>query len=711
MQYSILVMTFVLNKFSRAFSLGVGRQFHRGQILSTLITDGVKNEVAMNRMVVNHLPSTSLMASRSSSSLTRTEVRRMRVAELREELKSRNMDTSGLKQDLMSRLLDEISKPSPQNVDDNDKAQKTKKKKRKSSGSIPLRERIDSNTVYVLRFHGIMHYHFGKASCGLALYDSNTNKIVWNGALTYVTGESAQEAEMKTIRSILSNLIQIGVKRLIIQGDAKGSTVNQLQGNFSVKNKALKTSFQSIKTFMEKYLDECEVWGIPHSQISVVQKIAEKALNLNQSFGFEEFIEHDTTKMATIDNDLEGNLLEITSFDRNEDIILDEQPLPMDDEYLDSTQQQFEEQQNVINLPTFFPSRNYILRFDGGSRGNPGIAGSGSVIYDAETGHELWGGFMYIDKTTNNVAEYNGLLSGLQFANRVGIKRLIAEGDSSLVVNQVNGLWAIKKDHLKDLCMQVNDEKKKFDFFSIDYIPRAENSRADQLANIAMDEKYSMGFEALDENCVLDFNSESDYFEQETKPEGMAFSSSAELFSTSAKTADETETDENPMETDLPSAQESETHLSPTRTYNLRFGGAAKGPIVGASAAILYDELLDETIWSGRYYSEGKDGAQFAAAYSGLVLGLRKALSLSVKHLIIEGSSEFVIKQMKGEWKVKSEVIKPYYLHAKDLCDNYFESVDFELIPASANNNVKDLTQEAIVTKRSNLPGFVAEYS
>lgn len=93
------------------------------------------------------------------------------------------------------------------------------------------------------------------------------------------------------------------------------------------------------------------------------------------------------------------------------------------------------------------------------------------------------------------------------------------------------------------------------------------------------------------------------------------------------------------------------------------------------------------------------------------VLGLRKALSLGVSNLIIEGSSEFVIKQMKGEWKVKSEVIKPYYLHAKDLCDNYFESVDFELIPASANNNVKELTQEAIVTKRSNLPGFVAEYS
>ena len=66
----------------------------------------------------------------------------------------------------------------------------------------------------------------------------------------------------------------------------------------------------------------------------------------------------------------------------------------------------------------------FYLRFDGGSRGNPGIAGSGAVIYD-HTGKEVWHGYNYVGGTnTNNQAEYDGLIVGLEQARRMNIGKV-----------------------------------------------------------------------------------------------------------------------------------------------------------------------------------------------------------------------------------------------------------------------------------------------
>jgi len=138
----------------------------------------------------------------------------------------------------------------------------------------------------------------------------------------------------------------------------------------------------------------------------------------------------------------------------------------------------------------------YTLYFDGGSRGNPGKAGAGMVLYDGE--EEIWNGKEYIgDKKTNNEAEYTALVTGLGCAKLLGVERIHAIGDSKLVVFQVLGKWNCNKPHLRRLLQQVLDVRQEFKSFVISHVGRGDNKRADELANIAMDERVTC-FGAID---------------------------------------------------------------------------------------------------------------------------------------------------------------------------------------------------------------------
>ena len=130
------------------------------------------------------------------------------------------------------------------------------------------------------------------------------------------------------------------------------------------------------------------------------------------------------------------------------------------------------------------------LYFDGGSRGNPGIAGCGAVLYDKPGGEEVWSLSAFIGKSkTNNDAEYEALIHGLEKCVADGITHLQAYGDSQLIVNQVNGQWKVKKPELQGLHKRACALKKRFQSFALSYIPREQNTRADQLANRAMDQQ------------------------------------------------------------------------------------------------------------------------------------------------------------------------------------------------------------------------------
>ncbi|EHR59756.1 bifunctional RNase H/acid phosphatase [Saccharomonospora cyanea] len=128
-----------------------------------------------------------------------------------------------------------------------------------------------------------------------------------------------------------------------------------------------------------------------------------------------------------------------------------------------------------------------VVEADGGSRGNPGPAGYGAVVRDPDTGDVLAERQAGLGVTTNNVAEYNGLIAGLEAAAELGASTVETRLDSKLVVEQMSGRWKIKNAMLQPLALRVRELAQRFDRVTYTWIPRAKNAHADRLANEAMD--------------------------------------------------------------------------------------------------------------------------------------------------------------------------------------------------------------------------------
>ena len=127
-----------------------------------------------------------------------------------------------------------------------------------------------------------------------------------------------------------------------------------------------------------------------------------------------------------------------------------------------------------------------VIFADGGSRGNPGPAGAGAVIKSgSDTIAELKA---YVGRTTNNVAEYTGLLIGLKRALELGFESVEVRMDSELIVRQINGQYRVKNDKLIPMFQEAKGLIGRFSQFRISHVPRELNKDADRLANQAMDE-------------------------------------------------------------------------------------------------------------------------------------------------------------------------------------------------------------------------------
>lgn len=123
-----------------------------------------------------------------------------------------------------------------------------------------------------------------------------------------------------------------------------------------------------------------------------------------------------------------------------------------------------------------------IIYSDGGSRGNPGPSASGFVILNNH--HDvLHQGGMYLGITTNNQAEYHGVRLGLEKALEMGVKVVDFRVDSMLVVNQLNGIYAIKNRELWPINERVVDLTKKFDKVTFSHVKREFNQLADGMVN------------------------------------------------------------------------------------------------------------------------------------------------------------------------------------------------------------------------------------
>ena len=128
-----------------------------------------------------------------------------------------------------------------------------------------------------------------------------------------------------------------------------------------------------------------------------------------------------------------------------------------------------------------------IVFTDGAARGNPGPAGAGSYI-ESQDGSCLDEAHRYLGRATNNVAEYEALILGLERAAALGARRVEVRADSQLLVKQMLGEYRINNGSLRECAQRARELVKNFDAVNYVHIRRHLNEEADRLANLAIDQ-------------------------------------------------------------------------------------------------------------------------------------------------------------------------------------------------------------------------------
>jgi ribonuclease HI len=132
--------------------------------------------------------------------------------------------------------------------------------------------------------------------------------------------------------------------------------------------------------------------------------------------------------------------------------------------------------------------RHLLVYTDGASRGNPGLAGAGWVIADA-SGKVIRADHHFLGTMTNNMAEYAGVLGGLQAALSLGATRVTLRADSELLVRQLKGEYRVRAPHLAAPFARARELLGRFDDWAAEHVPRERNAAADAEANAAIDEQ------------------------------------------------------------------------------------------------------------------------------------------------------------------------------------------------------------------------------
>ena len=131
--------------------------------------------------------------------------------------------------------------------------------------------------------------------------------------------------------------------------------------------------------------------------------------------------------------------------------------------------------------------KQLVIYVDAASRGNPGQAGVGVVIND-ENNNEVKQVSKYIGKTTNNIAEYTGLIVALQEALKLGASKVVVNTDSELVAKQWSGEYRVKEESLKVFYKIAKNFEDGFAELKVNNVKREDNKQADKLANKAIDD-------------------------------------------------------------------------------------------------------------------------------------------------------------------------------------------------------------------------------
>lgn len=128
-----------------------------------------------------------------------------------------------------------------------------------------------------------------------------------------------------------------------------------------------------------------------------------------------------------------------------------------------------------------------LIHTDGAARGNPGPAGAGAILRDAESGEVLAEVAQGLGRATNNVAEWTAVLLALEEAQRLGATHVDMRMDSELVARQISGIYRVKHPDLKPIHARVMALLRAFEGYTVGHVPRELNKDADRLSNVAID--------------------------------------------------------------------------------------------------------------------------------------------------------------------------------------------------------------------------------
>lgn len=316
---------------------------------------------------------------------------------------------------------------------------------------------LDSNEAYILKVKG--YYRINAAGTGVGILLQNAENDCLITARKYLAGlRGSSLAEFTALVMGIRYALNLGVKRLILETDNQ-VLYKQLTGAYAIENSDLNALYWKVMKFREADLECFDVRVIESNDM--VTKLAMQAFAMGDS------TPNMIQEIDTVGNDCGEN----------------------------GNPNQFPPKSDRDSISFVDPHFTYLLRFDGGVRGNPwGKAGCGMVLFN-DMNEEIWCGWKYLDPMTNNMAEYHGILLGVLCALSLGIKKIRIEGDSDLIVNQLKGRNRVKSPNLHKLYQQVKTAVERFDEWDIKHIRRSENSRADWLVNHAIDTETSHGFE------------------------------------------------------------------------------------------------------------------------------------------------------------------------------------------------------------------------
>lgn len=129
-----------------------------------------------------------------------------------------------------------------------------------------------------------------------------------------------------------------------------------------------------------------------------------------------------------------------------------------------------------------------LIHTDGAARGNPGPAGAGAYLQDAETGEVVAELAVFLGIRTNNYAEWTAVEEALTEARRLGATAVDLRTDSELVARQISGRYRVKHPDLKPIHARVMDMLRSFSAYTVGHVPRERNLDADRLSNVAIDQ-------------------------------------------------------------------------------------------------------------------------------------------------------------------------------------------------------------------------------